>query len=259
MNTKNAADGRPDALAAATLGDVLNADGAEESLAERDWVMLVAYVAAGDQRALRQLYERTHCLVFTLIARIIHSRDTANDLTVDVFYEIWRTAPTYDPVDGSVVGWIMNHARTKALERLRLEQQLNTEVLTPTTPLWGAIAMRLATQGGLVPMFTAPQHWTEPEWKEVAPGISCKLLAADEQRDVVSMLVRLAPGGNYPAHTHAGVEELHLLQGELWIDDRKLLPGDYCRAEPGSSDKSVYSETGCTCVLMTSSQDRLLP
>ena len=87
----------------------------------------------------------------------------------------------------------------------------------------------------------------------------CKLLATDEHRDLVSMLVRLAPGASYPAHTHAGVEELHLLQGELWIDDRRLLPGDYNRAEPGSSDGSVWSETGCTCVLMTSSQDRLLP
>jgi quercetin dioxygenase-like cupin family protein len=35
------------------------------------------------------------------------------------------------------------------------------------------------------------------------------------------VLVRLAPGGEYPPHTHAGVEERHLLDGELWIDDRK--------------------------------------
>jgi anti-sigma factor ChrR (cupin superfamily) len=73
----------------------------------------------------------------------------------------------------------------------------------------------------------------------------------------VSMLVRLAPGTDYPPHTHAGVEELHLLQGELLIDTRKLLPGDYNRAEPGSSDKRVWSETGCMCVLMTSTKDAL--
>jgi hypothetical protein len=55
----------------------------------------------------------------------------------------------------------------------------------------------------------------------------------------------------------AGVEELHLLQGELWIDDRKLVPGDYNRAEPGTSDARVFSQTGCTCVLITSPNDRL--
>jgi anti-sigma factor ChrR (cupin superfamily) len=91
----------------------------------------------------------------------------------------------------------------------------------------------------------------------VAPGISCKLLARDTERDIVSMLVRLVPGGEYPPHTHAGIEELHLLDGELWIDERKLYPGDYNRAEPGTGDKRVWSETGCTCVLITSTRDKL--
>ena len=97
----------------------------------------------------------------------------------------------------------------------------------------------------------------EPEWKEVAPGISCKLLATDAAKERVSMLVRLAPGVAYPPHSHAGVEELHLLDGELWIDDRKLYPGDYNRAEPGTTDSRVWSETGCTCVLVTSFGDIL--
>jgi anti-sigma factor ChrR (cupin superfamily) len=74
----------------------------------------------------------------------------------------------------------------------------------------------------------------------------------------VTLLVRLAPGGVYPPHTHAGVEELYLLQGELWIDDKKLYAGDYNRGEPGEGDQRVWSETGCTCVLLTSTRDLLL-
>jgi anti-sigma factor ChrR (cupin superfamily) len=69
--------------------------------------------------------------------------------------------------------------------------------------------------------------------------------------------VRLAPGASYPAHTHAGVEELHLLDGELWIDGRKLLPGDYNYGAAGTGDDRVWSETGCTCVLVTSTNDVL--
>src|SRR5207253_4864566 len=84
-----------------------------------------------------------------------------------------------------------------------------------------------------------------PEWEQVSPGIECKLLAADTERHRVSMLVRLAPGASYPAHIHAGIEELHLLAGELWIDDRKLVPGDYNYGAPGASDDRVWSETGC--------------
>jgi anti-sigma factor ChrR (cupin superfamily) len=81
------------------------------------------------------------------------------------------------------------------------------------------------------------------------------ILATDTEQDRVSMLVRLAPGVNYPPHTHAGVEELHLLHGELWINERKLYPGDYNRADPGTADTRVWSETGCTCVLITSTGD----
>ena len=51
-------------------------------------------------------------------------------------------------------------------------------------------------------------------------------------------------------------EELHLLDGELWIDDSKLYPGDYNRAEACTGDKRVWSETGCTCVLITSTLRR---
>jgi DNA-directed RNA polymerase specialized sigma24 family protein len=241
----------------ATLGDVLYGDDGCDALPERDWVVVVNYIAAGDQRALRQLYERTHRLVFSLIARLTKSREAADDLTIEVFHDIWRDAPSYDSAQGSVLSWVLGKARAKAVARLKLEQDLNADVLSPTNFLWGAISKRIVTSSGLLPVATAQQDWHEPDWTQVAPGVECKLLAADEQRERVSMLVRLAAGADYPPHTHAGVEELHLLHGELWIDDRKLHPGDYNRAEPGTRDKRVWSETGCTCVVITSPRDIL--
>jgi anti-sigma factor ChrR (cupin superfamily) len=131
-----------------------------------------------------------------------------------------------------------------------------TDVLRPSASLQGRLAQRIA-EAGREPVLPEGRQWSEPEWENVAPGIDCKLLATDVDKHVVSMLVRLAPGGEYPPHTHAGVEELHLLEGELWIDDRKLHPGDYNRAEPGTGDRRVWSETGCTCVLITSTRDVL--
>ena len=128
-----------------------------------------------------------------------------------------------------------------------------TDVLRPTTSLQGRLARRIAEETGKLPT----REWSEPEWEQVAPGIECKLLATDIERHRVSMLVRLAPGANYPAHTHTGVEELHLLDGELWIDERKLFPGDYNYGAPGTGDQHVWSETGCTCLLVTSTTDLL--
>ena len=132
-----------------------------------------------------------------------------------------------------------------------------TDVLRPVPSLQARLARRIAAETGGEPVLPSGRQWSEPEWEQVAAGIECKLLATDTQRHRVSMLVRLAPGAEYPPHTHAGLEELHLLDGELWIDERKLYPGDYNRAEPGTGDKRVWSETGCTCVLITSTKDVL--
>jgi anti-sigma factor ChrR (cupin superfamily) len=132
-----------------------------------------------------------------------------------------------------------------------------TDVLRPSASLWGRLAQRIAAETGGAPIEATPQGWDEPAWEEVAPGISCKILAQDLNSHRVSMLVRLAPGTAYPPHRHAGVEELHLLQGELMIDDKKLYPGDYNFGEPGAVDSHVWSETGCTCVLITSTRDEL--
>jgi anti-sigma factor ChrR (cupin superfamily) len=131
------------------------------------------------------------------------------------------------------------------------------DVLRPSPSLQARLASRIAEERGGTAVVPPPSGYREPEWDEVAPGIFCKILANDAARSRVSMLVRLLPGVEYPPHTHAGLEELHLLDGELWIDDLKVYPGDYNRAEAWTSDKRVWSETGCTCVLITSTKDML--
>ena len=132
-----------------------------------------------------------------------------------------------------------------------------TDVLRPSASLWERLAQRIAAESGTAPVMSAPRRVPEPEWEDVAPGISCKLLATDPDMRRVSMLVRLAPNTDYPPHEHAGVEELHLLDGVLMVDERTLHPGDYLRSEPGTGDARVWSETGCTCVLITSFRDVL--
>jgi anti-sigma factor ChrR (cupin superfamily) len=146
---------------------------------------------------------------------------------------------TLRPIIGSFVSW-------------------PTDVLQPSVSLWGRLAQRIAEETGKEPVLPPSQLPAKPEWEEAAPGISCKLLATDTEKNRVSMLVRLAPGTDYPRHRHTGVEELHLLHGELMIDDKKLYPGDYIRAEADSINHRVWSETGCTCVLLTSDKDVIL-
>ena len=105
-----------------TLGDVLYAK-PKAPVPEQDWAALVQSIAAGDQVALHALYERAHRPVFTLLMRITANRETAEELTIDVFHDVWRRAAGYDAANGTVLGWIMNQARSRAIDRLRFDSR----------------------------------------------------------------------------------------------------------------------------------------
>ena len=119
---RNSADYQDDAHPPAplTLGTILYAC-AKDPPSEQDWASLVQAIASGDQLALHALYERSHHLVFTLALRITQNRETAEEITIDVFHDIWRRAAGYDPENGTVLGWIMNQARSRAIDRLRFD------------------------------------------------------------------------------------------------------------------------------------------
>jgi len=120
-----------------TLGSLLYANKAKAPVSEKEWVGLVQSIAGGDQLALQALYQQTHRMVFTLSVRITNNRETAEELTVDVFHDVWRRAPMYDPAGGSVVGWIMNQARSRAIDRVRFDQRkkrVNNHADSPSAP-----------------------------------------------------------------------------------------------------------------------------
>jgi len=80
--------------------------------------------AAADQVALHRLYERAHRVVFTLAMRITSNRATAEEVTLDVFHAVWQGAAGCDPANGTVLGWMLNQARSRAIDRIRLEQRI---------------------------------------------------------------------------------------------------------------------------------------
>jgi RNA polymerase sigma-70 factor (ECF subfamily) len=118
----------------ATLGDVLYAK-SKPPVPEQDWATLVQSIAAGDELALHALYEMAHRLVFTLIMRITANRETAEELTIDVFHDVWRRASRYDPANGTVLGWIMNQARSRAIDRLRFDTRKKRSHVDDLQPL----------------------------------------------------------------------------------------------------------------------------
>jgi RNA polymerase sigma-70 factor (ECF subfamily) len=101
-----------------TLGSVLYAD-SEPPVAESEWAEIVHGIANRDEAALKELYERTHRIVFTLNVRILKDPLTAEEVLLDVYHDVWRKAATYDPTRGTVIAWLMNQTRSRAIDRLR--------------------------------------------------------------------------------------------------------------------------------------------
>jgi RNA polymerase sigma-70 factor, ECF subfamily len=76
-------------------------------------------IAAGSQDALTLLYDETSGLLFALALRLLDSRADAEEVVLDVYKQIWRSAGSFDASRGNVVGWLTLLTRSRAIDRLR--------------------------------------------------------------------------------------------------------------------------------------------
>jgi RNA polymerase sigma-70 factor (ECF subfamily) len=86
---------------------------------DQEWARLIALTAQGDQTALATFYDRTSPQVFGLIYKILNNREAAEEVTLDVYTQVWRQAHTYDRTRGAPGAWLMTLARTRAIDRFR--------------------------------------------------------------------------------------------------------------------------------------------
>ena len=93
--------------------------GAPRGELERVWRDAVRRIAAADQGALAALYDATNRLVYGMALRILGNPADAEEVTLDLYTQVWRTAATFDERRGSVVAWLMTMTRTRSIDRLR--------------------------------------------------------------------------------------------------------------------------------------------
>lgn len=77
------------------------------------------HMAKGDHGSLGQCYDAMGPVVFSLAVRMLRDRQAAEDVTQDIFVQVWRQAGNYDTSRGTPEAWIMMIARTRILDRLR--------------------------------------------------------------------------------------------------------------------------------------------
>ena len=80
---------------------------------------LVWRMAAGDERALGALYDRHARTAYALALAVVGERADAEEVVADAFSQAWRSAADYDPLRGSVAGWLTTIARARALDLVR--------------------------------------------------------------------------------------------------------------------------------------------
>ena len=83
---------------------------------------LLAAAARGDERAFGDLYDALAGTVHGIVLRVVRDPAMAQEVTQEVFVELWRLAPRFDASLGSAAGWASTIAHRRAVDRVRSEQ-----------------------------------------------------------------------------------------------------------------------------------------
>lgn len=87
---------------------------------EERWQEYLAGIASGKAEALAELYDESAAMLYGLSLRVVGNPADADEVVVDVFEQIWRTAKNFDPGRGSVWRWLTMLTRSRAVDRLRV-------------------------------------------------------------------------------------------------------------------------------------------
>lgn len=94
-----------------------------------DDIRLVRQMAAGEASALGSFYDRWSHTVYATVKAIVHSAQDAEEIVDDCFWQAWNQAARFDASRGEVRSWLLNIARSRALDRLKAMKRRREEDL----------------------------------------------------------------------------------------------------------------------------------
>src|ERR1700682_2684483 len=92
---------------------------------------LIARIAAGDRDAFSRFYDLLAPTAFGLIRRVLRDPEAAAEVLQEVFWQVGREAPQYDPKRGSPEAWLVMRAKTRAIDRLRSIRRRDRTFVAP--------------------------------------------------------------------------------------------------------------------------------
>ena len=80
---------------------------------------LLRRISRGDEAAFAALYDATSARVHGLVLRVVRDPAQAEEVTQEVFLQVWRQASRYDESLGSAISWLLTLAHRRAVDRVR--------------------------------------------------------------------------------------------------------------------------------------------
>ncbi|GAA4266582.1 ECF RNA polymerase sigma factor SigK [Frondihabitans peucedani] len=83
---------------------------------------LLLLTAEGNREAFTLLYDRTAARILGLVRRVLIDQAQSEEVTQDVFLEVWQNAKRFDPARGKALSWVLTIAHRRAIDRVRSSQ-----------------------------------------------------------------------------------------------------------------------------------------
>lgn len=174
------------ALAPSLLGEPADATFADESaslelltpvFADAELAPMMRRIVYQDEVAFAALYRALASRVYRHALRVVRDVGTAEEVVEDVFWQLWRQAPRFDAARGTVLAWVLQIARSRALDALRARGR---------NPL--ADALGIVAEDGAEPADAAPDPAEHAATAQAAGQVDAALAALDPlRRQLVSL------------------------------------------------------------------------
>ena len=92
------------------------------SSAGSDLADLLRRSARGDEAAFAALYDATAARLFRLVLRVVRDHAMSEEVTQEVYLDVWRQSARFDPGRGSAMSWLMTIAHRTAVDRVRASE-----------------------------------------------------------------------------------------------------------------------------------------
>jgi RNA polymerase sigma-70 factor (ECF subfamily) len=144
---------------------------------------LASRIAAGDEAAFMEAYDRHADALFGVVTRLLGDRDTAAEIVQETYLALWQRAALFDPGAGTMRGWLMRIARNRTIDRLRAEARRPR--LARSMVAASDADQQLERAGGIDRSADDPEAAFEVRWTRSVVRTALTIVPPDERQVLV--------------------------------------------------------------------------